>query len=57
MKQKVLSLFRSRRFYSALAGIFLVLGREVIGLDDQQAQVMAGLIAAWIVGDSLKKTE
>ena len=53
---KLQSLIRSRRFWAALGGILTVAMQDILGLSETASLEIAGLIAAWIVGDSITKT-
>ena len=54
---KLGSLFRSRRFWATvLTSVFLPVA-PALGVGAESANVIAGVVAAWIVGDSLNKTE
>ena len=54
---KIKSLFQSRRFYAGLAGVVVAFVGEQIGLNEETVTYVVGIIAAWIIGDSLTKTE
>ena len=54
---KLQSLIRSRRFWAAIGGILTVAMQDVIGLSETASLEIVGLIAAWIVGDSIMKTD
>jgi len=53
---KWVDLVRSRRFWVFLTTSIVVAASERLGLSPEQAQLMAGLAAAWIFGDSYNKT-
>ena len=55
--EKIKAAFNSRRFLLALAGVLAVLLNEQIGLSQEVSTQLAAIIIAWIVGDSLRKTE
>lgn len=57
ISDKLAALFRSRRFWAAFAGV-LVTVTDVfgLGLSPEQVQSFVLVVAAWIVGDSLNKT-
>jgi len=59
MGDKIKALFRSRRFYAALAIPIVVIAKDVLGFDVSPELVMSGLVALsmWILGDSLRHTE
>lgn len=54
---KLPSLINSRRFQAVTFGILLVIFQEGLGLDEATATKIVALISAWVVGDSLNKTE
>ncbi len=55
MSDKLAALFKSRRFWAALAGM-AVLFADPFGLDPETVEQTIMLISVWIVGDSLTKT-
>ena len=57
MWDKLVALVRSRRFWTAVGGILLLLLQDVIGIEQATAQGIVAMLVAWIVGDSLNKTE
>ncbi len=58
MSTKLESLFRSRRVLLAVAGVAVALSEELgISIPAETIQQVVMLFAAWIVGDSLRKTE
>lgn len=52
---KVAALFKSRRFWAALVGVAVVVG-ENLGVSVIFAEELVWLIAAWVVGDSIRET-
>lgn len=54
---KLISLVKSRRFWAAVGGAVVIALQDVIGIDEQTANGLVALVIAWIVGDSLTKTE
>ncbi len=52
---KLLALFKSRRFWVALAGVAVVVA-EPFGLSADSVNEIVMLLMAWIVGDSVSKT-
>ena len=57
---KITALVKSRRFWVALSGLAVVLSDSFVGqgvTDPELVQQLTLLGAAWIVGDSLRKTE
>lgn len=53
---KIMSIFESRRFWAAVAGVMVVVLHDTLGLDETSAQAIAALVVSWIVGDSLRRT-
>jgi len=56
---KTQTLLASRRFWAAVAGLLVAIGNYGLGLNLTQDTVDMAvmLISAWVVGDSLRKTE
>ncbi len=54
---KLLGVLQSRRFWAAVGGVMVVIFQDAIGFDEQTANGVVATIIAWIVGDSLTKTE
>lgn len=52
---KFVALFKSRRFWVALAGVAVVIA-EPFGLGADSVNEIVMLAMAWIVGDSVNKT-
>lgn len=51
-------LFESRRFWLAVGGVVTVLAEQFgLPLTEDQVQMIITVIATWILGDSLRKTE
>ena len=60
MNDKVQSMFKSRRFWIAVSGLLVVFADTFTGegiANPDTIQQVTLLVAAWIVGDSLRKTE
>lgn len=54
---KIKSLFQSRRFWVAIAGVFIsAAGQLGLEISPEAIEQIVLLLAAWIVGDSLNKT-
>jgi hypothetical protein len=53
---KIRSLTNSRRFWTAVGGVLIVLCNEQLGLSEEDATKVIGIMVAWILGDSLNKT-
>jgi len=53
---KIKSLLSSRRFLMAVAGVLAISLNTVLGMDESQVLAMAGIIVAWILGDSHRPT-
>jgi hypothetical protein len=54
---KIGALFQSRRFWGAIVAAMLNVVGPTIGLSEDQTLSITALVVAWIVGDSLNKTE
>jgi len=58
MSDKILALFKSRRFWAAVSGVVVVLsGGLGLDIDPEVISQFVMLIAAWVIGDSIQKTE
>jgi len=57
LQEKITSLFVSRRFQAAIAGMIVVVLHEQFGLPEETATNIVYIIMAWIVGDSITKTK
>ena len=60
MGAKINSLFKSRRFWVAVAGVVVVSSETVrsnIGITADQTTNIVLVLASWIVGDSLRVTD
>ena len=53
---KFSALFRSRRFWVAVAGVLTTVLHDSLGISPETLQPIIGVAIAWIVGDSLNKT-
>ena len=54
---KIKSLLSSRRFYAVLGSALVVFFQEYLDLSPEQATLLVYTVGAWVVGDSLHKTE
>jgi len=56
---KTQNLLQSRRFWAALAALVVAVGNDGLGfkLSQDQVDLAVTVLSAWIVGDSLRKTE
>lgn len=54
---KIQSLLKSRRFWAAVAGVVSVVAADMLGVSEDRIMEVAGIAIAWILGDSLRKTE
>jgi len=54
---KLKSLIRSRRFWMAVLAAVAVAAQEGLGLDENQVLTIGGIVVAWILGDTLRRTE
>lgn len=59
MQDKIKALLRSRRFWAVASGLIVVVTKElgIADLDETQVQNIATLIAAWVLGESLRSSE
>ena len=56
---KLKSLFTSRRFWVAGIGLVTVVSSELFGihLDHDQLMSVAGIVVAWVIGDTIRETK
>lgn len=56
---KISALLSSRRFLLAVAGVAGILSEQLFGIKLTEDQILAvmTIVSAWVVGDSLRKTE
>ncbi len=54
--EKINALLKSRRFWTAVGGVLVVVLHDAIGLDVETANGIAAFGIAWIIGDSIQKT-
>lgn len=58
---KLQTLFKSRRFWVAVAGLVIAVGRDQIpflsNFSDEQITQAVVMLGAWIVGESLRSSE
>jgi|TARA_R110000744_G_scaffold46889_9_gene103482 hypothetical protein len=54
--EKVKALFKSRRFWTAIGSVVIVVAQDTLGLGPEVANRIVALAVAWIVGDSLRAT-
>tara|TARA_R100001086_G_scaffold239950_1_gene165693 strand:- start:146 stop:328 length:183 start_codon:yes stop_codon:yes gene_type:complete len=60
MGTKINSLFKSRRFWVAVAGVVIVASETVrskVGITPDQTTNIVLVLGSWIVGDSLRVTD
>lgn len=57
MIEKLKSLFKSRRFWTALASVVVVVMNDSFGIPEETANTIAAIGVSWVVGDSLRMTE
>ncbi len=57
MVDKIKSLVKSRRFWTAIGTVVTVALQDVIGIPEETATSIVAVAVAWIVGDSLRTTE
>lgn len=56
MVEKLIALFESRRFWTAIGGIVFLLFHDVLDVNEQTANGIVAVLISWILGDSLHKT-
>ncbi len=49
-----MDVFKSKRFWFALASLIAIVSQQFIPLSEEQVQAVVMIIASWIVGDSLR---
>lgn len=55
---KITALIKSRRFWVAVSSVaFVAVNQLGLGLDQATVQMIVLSAAAWIIGDSINKTE
>lgn len=55
---KVLSLFKSRRFYTASVGLIVVVGTHFgLNLSETELLSIVTIVSSWIFGDSIRETK
>ena len=57
--EKVRALVRSRRFWGGVSGMIVICADTLVGegtINPDTVQAVTLLVAAWIVGDSLRET-
>jgi len=57
MSDKLASLIRSRRFWLTVGGVLAVVFQDVLNIPEEEVMQVVGLLIAWVVGDSLRKTQ
>tara|TARA_R100001244_G_C5093206_1_gene116911 strand:- start:69 stop:242 length:174 start_codon:yes stop_codon:yes gene_type:complete len=57
MSEKLKTLFKSRRFWTAVGGVIVVCLQDTVGIDETTAHSIVAIAVAWIVGDSLRLTD
>ena len=55
--EKLKGLIRSRRFWTAVGSVVVVILNDNLGIPEETANTIAGIGVSWIVGDSLRPTE
>lgn len=54
---KIKTLFKSRRFWTAVGGVIVVALQDTLGIPEGTASTIVAMAVTWIVGDSLRTTE
>ena len=57
MPDKIKTLLKSRRFWTAVGGVVVVAINDLLGIPEETANTIVAIGVAWIVGDSLRVTE
>jgi len=57
MADKFKTLVKSRRFWTALGSVVVVVMQDTVGIPEATANSIVAVAIAWIVGDSLRPTE
>ena len=50
-------IFQSKRFWLAIAGVVTVVLNDKLPISEDQIQQLVLMLAAWILGDSLRETK
>jgi hypothetical protein len=59
MQDKIKNLLKSRRFWAVMSGLIVITTKElgIADLDETQVQNIATLVAAWVLGESLRSSD
>ena len=57
MVEKLKGLVKSRRFWTAVGSIVVVILNDALGIPEETANTIAAIGVSWIVGDSLRPAE
>tara|TARA_R100001129_G_scaffold8132_1_gene5891 strand:- start:6319 stop:6492 length:174 start_codon:yes stop_codon:yes gene_type:complete len=57
MGEKVKALLKSRRFWTAIGSVVVVILHDTLGIPEETANTIAAIGVSWIVGDSLRPAE
>jgi hypothetical protein len=59
MQDKFKNLLKSRRFWAVVSGLIVITTKElgIANLDETQVQNIATLVAAWVLGESLRSSD
>lgn len=57
MGDKLKALVKSKRFWTAVGSLVVVVANETLGIDEATANKLVAVAVAWIIGDSLRPTE
>lgn len=55
--EKIKALAKSRRFWTAVGSVVVVVLQDTIGIPEGTADTIVAIAVSWIVGDSLRTTE
>ena len=57
VRDKVVSLLQSRRAWTLVGAVIVEFLQEELQLDPETAHAIAAALIAWVLGDSLRRTE
>ena len=57
MVEKLKGLVKSRRFWTAIGSVVVVILHDTFAIPEETATTVAAIGVSWIVGDSLRPTE
>jgi len=51
------AMVRSRRFWAAVGTLAAVVMNDELGIPEQDVVLIVGTVSAWLLGDTIRKTE